>query len=96
MIDSGGVSSSAYFLMQIDISCDGVGQAVFKLLKLIFSLLEYESKNKGQKHSKLKITENKNDWKFEFSLTTSKGFKFVRAKATYSKTADKLTSCGVT
>jgi len=25
MIDTGGVSSSAYFLMQIDITCDGVG-----------------------------------------------------------------------
>jgi len=28
-------------------------------------------------------------------LTTSEGFKFVRAKGTYSKTADKLSSLGV-
>ena len=81
--------------MQVDITQDGVGQADFKLLEQIFSKLEEDSKSEGNhSNSKFKITRNKNDWKFEFNLIID-GFKFVRAKVPYSKTADKLTSCGV-
>ena len=39
------------------------------------------------------ITKNDNDWKFEFSLKY-RGFQFIRGKV-YDKSAEKLTSCGV-
>lgn len=43
-IDSScGVSKTPYFLFQVDITEDGVGQADFQKLKLIFKQLEFES-----------------------------------------------------
>jgi len=46
-----------------------------------------------EEDAEFNITKNDNDWKFEFSLKY-KGFQFIRGKV-YDKSADKLTSCGV-
>ena len=46
-----------------------------------------------EEDAEFKITKNDNDWKFEFSLKY-RGFQFIRGKV-YDKSADKLTSCGV-
>ena len=46
-----------------------------------------------EKNTKFEITKNDNDWKFDFSLK-HRGFQFIRGKV-YDKSADKLTSCGV-
>ena len=47
----------------------------------------------GFKDPEFKITKGKNDWKFEFVISQKK-VRRIRPKI-YSKTAEKLTSCGV-
>ena len=86
--------------MQVDVTEDGIGQADFDRLKKLYSKAEMESKqmkrlrkyHNNDKDINFRIT-NDNDWKFEFVISQGSN-KIIRSKI-YSKTADKLTSTGV-
>ena len=88
------MKQSPYFLLQLDITTDYVGQLDFNLARAYMRKVLHNTNEHFQKHP-ITMSENiKKSWKLEYSLKYKK-MQFIRIKF-YVKTEELLTSCGVT
>ena len=86
-----------YFLLQVDITLDFVGQLDFNMTRMFVDKVAWRTNDHYLKNTRrrywIKHNNKANEWKLEYSLI-ERGIQRLRIKF-YNKTEELLTSCGV-